>query len=324
VIDSPPCVEHVYAAWARDASGNWSVTPQTVRVSDLPGSPVSAPPSGLVAVIAGSSVQLSWTPAGEQPGEFVRIVRRRGFPPAHPGDGDVVFSGSAASVSDAVPELSPLVTWHYAAFSCNPCGDCGRASTRTTVTPTLIQSLAVGGFVIYWRHATATVCSDRTDLGTAGNTSAADWWRSCDRDCPPDGNATARQLSAEGYAEAEAIGGALRERGIPFGRVVSSEFCRCTETAERMGLGPTVETLPDLTFFVHNEQGRCAAVEALLARPPDRGTNTALIGHINFLFASCPLLGDLNSGEAAIYRPDGAGGFTYIDRLLATEWVDLP
>src|SRR5690606_19723224 len=116
------------------------------------------------------------------------------------------------------------------------------------------------------------------------------WWRSCERDCQA---GFARQLSEEGYAEAEEIGKVMGERRIPFGRVISSEFCRCTETAERMALGPEIETAPALTFFVHDEPGRCSAVQALLSHLPRAGTNTALIGHINFPEPRCPDIADL-------------------------------
>jgi hypothetical protein len=317
VTDNPPCREHVYAGWARDASGNWSVAPGTVRVGGLPGSALPAPPSGLAAAVVGAGISLTWTPPASTAAS-VLVVRRPQFPPVHPRDGEAVYSGAAASALDPSADLSPLVTWHYAAFSCNPCGDCEPEGSRTTVTPTLMQSLRVGGFVIYWRHGTATTCVDRQELGIASMPMVAGWWMSCDRACPPAGNATARQLSPEGYAEAVAIGNALRARGIPFSRVLSSEYCRCRETAERMALGPTIETLQAITFFVYPEVDRCPAAQALFAELPAPGTNTAIVGH---LYPECM---DLAMGEAAIYQPDGSGGFALVDKVLASEWAGLP
>jgi hypothetical protein len=327
-IDSPPCEEHHYAVWARNTAGNWSLEARTVRVAELPGSPVPSPLTRLTAVIDGTTVLLAWTPASEPPDALVRIVRGRDVGPSDPADGETVFFGAASAAVDRMPEVSPLVTWHYAAYACNPCGVCETEGIRVQVTPTLMESLAVGGFVVFWRHATAEVCLDQTDLGTAADTAVPNWWRSCDRDCPPDGNATARQLSPEGYAEADAVGAALRARGIHFDRLLSSEFCRCSETAERMDLGVDVEMLPAITNFVYPEHNRCAALDTLLALPPKPGANTAIFGHASLsLGVNCPSLPDMQSiepAEAAIYRPDGAGGHTFVTMVRASEWVGLP
>ena len=140
--------------------------------------------------------------------------------------------------------------------------------------------LRAGGYVIHWRHASATVCSDRLDLGPAATTSSPDWWKSCDADCPSGGPviATARQLSDIGRSESVAIGQALDQRGVPIGRMLASEFCRNVETAQLMDLGPPIEQSPAITYFVYDEGGRCADTFALLAEAPPAGTNTALIG----------------------------------------------
>ena len=312
--DNPPCREQIYAAWARDAAGNWSAAPQTARVAGLP---MPAPPTGLAAVVDGTGIALSWTPPGNAPAALARVVRRRQSPPVDASDGETVFIGSAVSARDATPEISPLVTWHYAVFSCTPCGECEPAGARAAVTPTLMQSLRAGGFVIYWRHATATVCSDQQDLGFASMPKLVDWWKSCDPSCPPAGNATARQLSPQGYAEADAIGNALRSRQILFSRVLSSEYCRATETAARMALGPTAETLAEITFYVYPALDPCAALPTLFARAPTIG-NTAIVAH---LFVGCT--DGLASGEALVYRPDGKGGSTFVARVLASEWAGL-
>jgi broad specificity phosphatase PhoE len=44
--------------------------------------------------------------------------------------------------------------------------------------------------------------------------------------------ATQRNLSAEGRAHARRIGEAFRKMQIPVGRVLSSPWCRCVETAK--------------------------------------------------------------------------------------------
>jgi hypothetical protein len=203
-------------------------------------------------------------------------------------------------------------------FACNPCGDCEPVGARTSLTPTLAQSLRAGGFVVFWRHAHANVCEDL--LEPASNTTVANWWKSCERTCRPAGTATARQLSQLGYAQADSIGNALRAKGIPFSRVLSSEYCRATETAARMNLGPTAETLTALTFFVYPTDP-CTTLPGLLAEAPRSG-NTAIIAH---LFLPClDLTPQLAMGEALVYLPDGRGGSTFVGRVDVGEWATLP
>lgn len=59
---------------------------------------------------------------------------------------------------------------------------------------------------------------------------------------------TQRNLSDAGRDQARRIGERFRENGIATARVYSSQWCRCLETAELLGLGP-VEELPALNSF---------------------------------------------------------------------------
>lgn len=59
---------------------------------------------------------------------------------------------------------------------------------------------------------------------------------------------TQRNLSEEGRQQARAIGQAFRDRNIPVKQVLSSQWCRCLETAELMDIG-TVEPFPPLNSF---------------------------------------------------------------------------
>jgi hypothetical protein len=66
-----------------------------------------------------------------------------------------------------------------------------------------------------------------------------------------------------------------------------------------------------------------AALKKMLAATPAPGTNTVLVSHgFNLWDAEGFHLG--TQGEAAIYIPDGKGGYALVARLLPREWVDLP
>jgi len=295
---------------------------------------ISAPsdtPSGILVQLDGSSINVSWLPPDPESGSTeVRLLRRLDAAPTGPDDlsATVVFDGDASlSAIDDLTALLPNTTgtprvYHYAAYGCDVDGcdvdGCETTGVHATFSPTVREALKAGGYVLHWRHASADVCADRTDLGPAATTSVPDWWKSCDPICA---SATARQLNPTGRAESQAIGDAFATLGILVGRVISSEFCRNVETAQLMDFGPTIEESQDLSFFVYNEANRCNASFAMLAQAPTAGTNTALIGHAG---NSCPPLSTLAWAEAAIYKPDGMGGSTYIDRVVDEAWLTLP
>jgi phosphohistidine phosphatase SixA len=233
-----------------------------------------------------------------------------------------VFFGTASAATDALTALLPTTattprTYHYAAFGCTAGGTCEPVGSRTTLAPTLLQVLKGGGYTMYFRHASATVCVDNTLLGPAATTSVPDWWKSCDAVCA---TATARQLDATGVTQATTIGQGFDTVAIPVNRVIASEFCRTKTTAELMDLGPPIELNQGITFFVYDEPGRCAAAQALLAVAPAAGGNTAIIGHAGF---TCDVLGTLAMGEGAIFKPDGLGGSLFIARQQPSTWAGL-
>ena len=72
--------------------------------------------------------------------------------------------------------------------------------------------------------------------------------------------ATQRNLSADGRAQAVRLGDVWRAKGAKLGKLLSSPWCRCRDTAQLAGLGEAV---------VEN------ALWNLLARPPDRDAKVA-------------------------------------------------
>ena len=60
---------------------------------------------------------------------------------------------------------------------------------------------------------------------------------------------TQRVLSSAGREQAKSIGAALRENGVKAGRILTSAWCRCIDTAELMDLGPVEVFEPLNSFF---------------------------------------------------------------------------
>ncbi len=75
---------------------------------------------------------------------------------------------------------------------------------------------------------------------------------------------TQRNLSEEGRTQARKIGQLFRDQGIDAAQVISSQWCRCVDTADLLDLG-TVATLPALNSFFENRSVADAQTEALRA-----------------------------------------------------------
>jgi broad specificity phosphatase PhoE len=170
----------------------------------------------------------------------------------------------------------------------------------------LSAALRQGGFVIYFRHA---------DTGAAVPDPPGMDLSRCE---------TQRNLGDKGRAEAVEFGRQFKRLGIPVGAVRSSRFCRCWQTAQlafgRYELDPLLTGVPR---GPEHEAARRAASDHLrkvLATVPPRGENTVLVSH-GFNLIDLEGLYLSTQGEAAIYRPDGSGGYQLVARVRPDEWA---
>ncbi len=171
----------------------------------------------------------------------------------------------------------------------------------------LAAALKRGGYVIYFRHA---------DTGPAYMEQGVDLKR-CE---------TQRNLNDSGREEAKLIGARFRSLKIPVGEVLSSEFCRCKETADlafgRYKIAPMLTGVSRSAEAAPRREQAIAGLKKLLAATPAPGTNTVLVSHgFNLWDAEDFHLG--TQGEAAIYMPDGKGGYALVARLLPRAWSEL-
>jgi phosphohistidine phosphatase SixA len=115
---------------------------------------------------------------------------------------------------------------------------------------------------------------------------------------------TQRNLDARGRAQARQIGEALRERGLTFDAVLSSQWCRAMETAELLGLG-AVDEAPVLNSFFRNRSTRDAQTSDLQTLLRQQEGRLMLVTHFVNVRA---LTGQgARSGEILVIRmaPDG-------------------
>jgi phosphohistidine phosphatase SixA len=170
----------------------------------------------------------------------------------------------------------------------------------------LVSELRKGGLILYVRHAATDHSQSDKDLSDLSK---------CELQ---------RNLSEQGRRESEAMGAAIRSLGIRIGKVFTSPYCRCVDTAE-IAFG-RYEKLDSMraTFFTDEALTRelTSYLRAQLTTVPQPGTNTVLVGHT----ANLKEVTDVwpkPEGVAHVFRPDGQGGFSHLGRILPTDWPML-
>ena len=124
--------------------------------------------------------------------------------------------------------------------------------------------------------------------------------------------ATQRNLSDEGRAHARRIGEAFRKRQVPVGRVLSSPWCRCVETAQlAFGRAEVSEPLSNLFGRPQNRERQMAAMKKLLVKTEP---NLVLVSHGSTISALTGI--SPSTGEMVILAPGAGGSCTVRGRIL--------
>ena len=179
----------------------------------------------------------------------------------------------------------------------------GRAAADTT---NVVQALRAGGFVIVVRHGATFPDQADTDPLNFDNIAAQ------------------RNLNDKGKALAKAFGDAIRQAGVPVGKVYTSKYNRAYETAVIAGF-KNIEKTADITegglVVSPNENNRrTKAFHELLGTAPTPGTNTILVTHKpNIIDALGKDWFDVKEGEASIFRPEN-GSYKLIARVQMEDW----
>lgn len=164
--------------------------------------------------------------------------------------------------------------------------------------PALLSALRRGGYVIYFRH-TATDFS-RNDAAMRG-------YDDCDNQ---------RLLSAQGRADASAIGERIRALRLPLGETLASPYCRTMEHARLM-----LREVTPRHEIRESEGGDYPGLKQLLAAPVAVGRNRWIVGH-GTPFRTIAGAPHLMEGEAAVIRPGGSR-WTVVARLAVADWQAL-
>ncbi|MGN4128138.1 histidine phosphatase family protein [Lysinibacillus sphaericus] len=175
----------------------------------------------------------------------------------------------------------------------------------------LLGLLRVGGFILYARHAQATVGNDQPYFN----------FENC---------YTQRNLSVLGQSEAVYYGQMLRYLQVPISPpIVASPFCRTIETAQLAFPNVNVQTDPfwyDIfklggNISTSEQQRILTKLRSVLAMEPPQGTNKVIIAHS---FPKGIGLGKVSNLGTVIVKPRGHGhGYEIVKQISLADLADL-
>ncbi|MCP3027117.1 histidine phosphatase family protein [Halobacillus sp. A5] len=177
--------------------------------------------------------------------------------------------------------------------------------------PSLLSRLKEGGYVLYARHAEASVGEDLAYVNFA--------------DC-----STQRNLSDRGRRQAAAYGSTLRSLQIPLAApALTSPFCRNRETAvlafgeENVQVDPFWLSIYSLGTAISSSEKQTILNELTrrLETPPPEGVNTIIVAHS---FPEGAGLGEIPNMGTVIVKPFGEGrGYELVARPALEDWMNL-
>jgi phosphohistidine phosphatase SixA len=152
------------------------------------------------------------------------------------------------------------------------------------------------GYVVMMRHALAPGIGDPPNFELD--------------DC-----STQRNLSAEGRAQAVRMGEAFRRRNIRVTKILSSQWCRCLETAKLMNLG-SVEPLEGLNSFFRQprtQSKQTAQVRRFIVDNRDNHGVIIMVTHQVNITALTDLVPQ--SGESVVLRANQQNQVELVGRI---------
>lgn len=179
--------------------------------------------------------------------------------------------------------------------------------TQVPAQPSLLDLLQGGGYILYARHAEATVGADQPTLNL--------------QDC-----STQRNLSNLGRSQATTYGEMIRRLGIPvMYPVIASPFCRVGETAA-LAFGENYVQIDPFWVDIYNLSANLTAqqqarilynLQSVLEVQPPLGSNQVIIAHS---FPSYVGLGSIPNMGTVVIRPHGQGnGYEVVAHLTLED-----
>lgn len=139
----------------------------------------------------------------------------------------------------------------------------GFSSANAGATEAAWAKLLNGGYAVLIRHAQAPGTGDPSNFTLD--------------DC-----STQRNLSARGQLQAKRMGARFAAKGVPIDQVVTSQWCRCIDTAEfAFGRNHEIEELPAINSFYQDRSTQEAQTKETIAfiETLKPNSNTIMVTH---------------------------------------------
>ena len=178
------------------------------------------------------------------------------------------------------------------------------AGSSAATSPSLAKSLRAGGLVLVLRHAHTDQSKQDEDPVVVA-------------DC-----ATQRNLSAQGRADARAIGRASGGSSCPIGKVFSSAVLpHARDRAARVRPRHRQPRAPQHDRVAHDARWRAQiqAARRLIGTKPAQGTLTVLVTHGVVVQEATGQ--SLEEGETIVFRPLGNSRFRLVGRVMPADWA---
>lgn len=127
-------------------------------------------------------------------------------------------------------------------------------------------------------------------------------------------------LSDRARAASTAFGRSFLTLGIPVDQVLTGDGCSSYETG-LLAFGTAKSWVDQNGSTITLRGERISILRQLLSSPPPAGTNNVLVGNESDIMDVTGIT--LAEGEAAIYQPLGKTGYSFVARLLPSEWQEL-
>ena len=176
----------------------------------------------------------------------------------------------------------------------------------------LLNTLKAGGHILFFRHFDTTKIGVNLDTRSPEhpNLTLKDF-SDCDWQKP---------VTSLGLLRAKHVGNAIRKLGVPVGKVYSSPYCRCVESVRMFNLDQKHEFMEGLVFrskhYAREESERFT--HSMLQVVPAAEKNTIIMGHR----PAMDIAGEIEEGEAFVFRPSKDKGYTLIGKIKSHEWFE--
>ncbi|MGB1238690.1 MAG: histidine phosphatase family protein [Pseudomonadales bacterium] len=176
----------------------------------------------------------------------------------------------------------------------------------------LVDKVAAGGHIIYFRHAPTVPKSKDNNQKKANKPLSVDYF-----DC-----STQRNLSAHGREVAKALRKALARNAIPVDKVYASPYCRTRETAQT--IFDDVELDENLAFSLSRSPEDSARLGRYLKEKMQNlklgQGNTVLVGHSSNIRDGLGVW-PKPEGTAAVFSRDGQA-LNFLGMIKPDDWPE--